>query len=204
MMNKYPATLTVDYPEEANRLTVFFRLFLTIPILIILGSLSYQGFTNDQFPNESYWVGILAVPTLLMIVFRRKYPRWWFDWNLQLTKFSLRVASYFLLLRHEYPSTDEEQAVHVQIEYPDVEKDLNRWLPLIKWLFVFPHMIALCFIMIWVLLCTILAWFIILISGKYPRSMFDFVVGAMRWGLRVSAYSLLLSTDKYPPFRFSE
>ena len=122
----------------------------------------------------------------------------------QLTKFSLRVASYFLLLRHEYPSTDEEHAVHVQIEYPDVEKDLNRWLPLIKWLFVFPHMIALCFIMIWVLLCTILAWFIILVSGKYPRSMFDFVVGAMRWGLRVSAYSLLLSTDKYPPFRFSE
>ena len=203
-MNKYPATLTIDYPEKANRLTVFFRLIMAIPIMIILGLLSYQGFTNDQFPNESYWVGILVVPTLLMIVFRRKYPKWWFDWNVQLTKFSFRVVSYLLLLRHEYPSTDEEQAVIVQIQYPNVEKDLNRWLPLIKWLFVFPHMIVLCFIMMGVLLSTILAWLIILISGKYPRKIFEFVVGALRWILRVQAYALLLITDQYPPFRFSE
>ena len=203
-MNKYPATLTIDYPEKANRLTVFFRLIMAIPIMIILGLLSYQGFTNDQFPNESYWVGILVLPTLLMIVFRRKYPKWWFDWNVQLTKFSFRVVSYLLLLRHEYPSTDEEQAVIVQIQYPNVEKDLNRWLPLIKWLFVFPHMIVLCFIMMGVLLSTILAWLIILISGKYPRKIFEFVVGALRWILRVQAYALLLITDQYPPFRFSE
>ena len=203
-MNKYPATLTIDYPEKANRLTVFFRLIMAIPIMIILGLLSYQGFTNDQFPNESYWVGILVIPTLLMIVFRRKYPKWWFDWNVQLTKFSFRVVSYLLLLRHEYPSTDEEQAVIVQIQYPNVEKDLNRWLPLIKWLFVFPHMIVLCFIMMGVLLSTILAWLIILISGKYPRKIFEFVVGALRWILRVQAYALLLITDQYPPFRFSE
>ena len=203
-MNKYPATLTIDYPEKANRLTVFFRLIMAIPIMIILGLLSYQDFTNDQFPNESYWVGILVLPTLLMIVFRRKYPKWWFDWNVQLTKFSFRVVSYLLLLRHEYPSTDEEQAVIVQIQYPNVEKDLNRWLPLIKWLFVFPHMIVLCFIMMGVLLSTILAWLIILISGKYPRKIFEFVVGALRWILRVQAYALLLITDQYPPFRFSE
>ena len=203
-MNKYPATLTIDYPEKANRLTVFFRLIMAIPIMIILGLLSYQDFTNDQFPNESYWVGILVLPTLLMIVFRRKYPKWWFDWNVQLTKFSFRVVSYLLLLRHEYPSTDEEQAVIVQIQYPNVEQDLNRWLPLIKWLFVFPHMIVLCFIMMGVLLSTILAWLIILISGKYPRKIFEFVVGALRWILRVQAYALLLITDQYPPFRFSE
>ena len=203
-MNKYPATLTIDYPEKANRLTVFFRLIMAIPIMIILGLLSYQGFTNDQFPNESYWVGILVLPTLLMIVFRRKYPKWWFDWNVQLTKFSFRVVSYLLLLRHEYPSTDEEQAVIVQIQYPNVKEDLNRWFPLIKWLFVFPHIIVLCFIMMGVLLSTILAWFIILISGKYPRKIFEFVVGALRWILRVQAYALLLITDQYPPFRFSE
>jgi len=203
-MNKYPATLTIDYPEKANRLTVFFRLIMAIPIMIILGLLSYQGFTNDQFPNESYWVGILVVPTLLMIVFRRKYPKWWFDWNVQLTKFSFRVVSYLLLLRHEYPSTDEEQAVIVQIQYPNVKEDLNRWFPLIKWLFVFPHIIVLCFIMMGVLLSTILAWLIILISGKYPRKIFEFVVGALRWILRVQAYALLLITDQYPPFRFSE
>jgi hypothetical protein len=203
-MNKYPTTLTIDYPEKANRLTVFFRVIMAIPIMIILGLLSYQGFTNDQFPNESYWVGILVVPTLLMIVFRRKYPKWWFDWNVQLTKFSFRVVSYLLLLRHEYPSTDEEQAVIVQIQYPNVKEDLNRWFPLIKWLFVFPHIIVLCFIMMGVLLSTILAWLIILISGKYPRKIFEFVVGALRWILRVQAYALLLITDQYPPFRFSE
>ena len=203
-MNKYPATLTIDYPEKANQLTVFFRVIMAIPIMIILGLLSYQGFTNDQFPNESYWVGILVVPTLLMIVFRRKYPKWWFDWNVQLTKFSFRVVSYLLLLRHEYPSTDEEQAVIVQIQYPNVKEDLNRWFPLIKWLFVFPHIIVLCFIMMGVLLSTILAWLIILISGKYPRKIFEFVVGALRWILRVQAYALLLITDQYPPFRFSE
>ena len=123
---------------------------------------------------------------------------------MQLTKFSLRVASYFLLLRHEYPSTDEEQAVHVGIQYPDVEKDLNRWLLLIKWLLVFPHMIVLCFIMIGVMICTILAWVVILFSGKYPKGLFNFVVGSLRWILRVEAYALLLTTDKYPPFRLSE
>ncbi|MBT3299772.1 MAG: DUF4389 domain-containing protein [Candidatus Marinimicrobia bacterium] len=203
-MNNYPATLTIEYPENANRLTVFFRLFMAIPIMVILGLLSYHGYNSEQVPEESYWVGILVVPTLLMIVFRRKYPRWWFDWNVQLTKFSIRVASYILLLRHEYPSTDEEQAVHVQIDYPDVEKDLNRWLPLIKWLFILPHIFVLCFIMIGVLLCTILAWFIVLVSGKYPKSMFDFVVGSLRWTLRVQAYALLLITDQYPPFSLSE
>lgn len=203
-MDKYPVNLTIDYPESANRLTVFFRLFMVIPIAIILGLLSYYGYNSEQFPEESYWVGILFIPTLLMIVFRRKYPKWWFDWNVALTKFSLRVASYLLLLRHEYPSTDEEQAVHVEIEYPDVEKELNQWMPLIKWLLVFPHMIVLCFIMIGVLLCTIIAWVIILFSGKYPKSTFDFVVGALRWILRVEAYAILLTTDKYPPFRLSK
>lgn len=203
-MDKYPVNLTINYPESANRLTVFFRLFMVIPIAIILGLLSYHGYNSEQFPEESYWVGILFIPTLLMIVFRRKYPKWWFDWNVALTKFSLRVASYLLLLRHEYPSTDEEQAVHVEIEYPDVEKELNQWMPLIKWLLVFPHMIVLCFIMIGVLLCTIIAWVIILFSGKYPKSTFDFVVGALRWILRVEAYAILLTTDKYPPFRLSK
>ena len=203
-MTNYPATLTIDYPEEANRLTVFFRLFLSIPILIILGSLSYHGYGNENVPDESFWLGILVVPTLLMIVFRKKYPQWWFDWNVQLTKFSVRVASYILLLRHEYPSTDEEQSVHVKIEYPDVEKELNCWMPLIKWFLVLPHIIILCPIMIGVLLSTIIAWIIILFSGKYPRSMFDFVVGAMRWILRVQAYALLLTTDQYPPFSFRE
>ena len=180
-MNNYPATLTIDYPENANRITVLFRLFLIIPILIILVLLSYHGAGSKQFPDESYWVGILVIPTLLMIVFRRKYPRWWFDWNVQLTKFSFRVGSYMLLLRHEYPSTDEEQGIHIKINYPNVKTELNRWMPLVKWLLVFPHLIVLFFLMIGVFTSTILAWVMILISGKYPKKMFNFVVGTLRW-----------------------
>ena len=203
-MNNYPATLTIDYPENANRITVLFRLFLIIPILIILVLLSYHGAGSKQFPDESYWVGILVIPTLLMIVFRRKYPRWWFDWNVQLTKFSFRIMSYVLLLQHEYPSTDEDQGIHIKINYPNVKTELNRWMPLVKWLLVFPHLIVLFFLMIGVFTSTILAWVMILISGKYPKKMFNFVVGTLRWILRVQAYALLLITDKYPPFSLSE
>jgi hypothetical protein len=169
-----------------------------------LTSSSYESQQAAKEVERVYSVGILFLPTLLMIVFRRKYPKWWFDWNLALTKFSLRVASYLLLLRDDYPSTDEEQAVNVQINYPDVEKELNQWLPLIKWLLVIPHFIVLCFIMVGVIFCTIIAWFIILFNGKYPKSMFDFVVGFLRWILRVDAYAILLTTDEYPPFSLSE
>jgi len=203
-MNNYPATLTIDYPENANRITVLFRLFLIIPILIILVLLSYHGAGSKQFPDESYWVGILVIPTLLMIIFRQKYPKWWFDWNEQLIKFSFRIMSYILLLQHEYPSTDEDQGIHIKINYPNVKTELNRWMPLVKWLLVFPHLIVLFFLMIGVFTSTILAWVMILISGKYPKKMFNFVVGTLRWILRVQAYALLLITDKYPPFSLSE
>ncbi|MBT6711232.1 MAG: DUF4389 domain-containing protein [Candidatus Marinimicrobia bacterium] len=203
-MNNYPATLTIDYPENANRITVLFRLFLIIPILIILVLLSYHGAGSKQFPDESYWVGILVIPTLLMIIFRQKYPKWWFDWNEQLIKFSFRIMSYVLLLQHEYPSTDEDQGIHIKINYPNVKTELNRWMPLVKWLLVFPHLIVLFFLMIGVFTSTILAWVMILISGKYPKKMFNFVVGTLRWILRVQAYALLLITDKYPPFSLSE
>ena len=203
-MNNYPATLTIDYPENANRITVLFRLFLIIPILIILVLLSYHGAGSNQFPDESYWVGILVIPTLLMIVFRQKYPKWWFDWNEQLIKFSFRIMSYVLLLQHEYPSTDEDQGIHIKINYPNVKTELNRWMPLVKWLLVFPHLIVLFFLMIGVFTSTILAWVMILISGKYPKKMFNFVVGTLRWILKVQAYALLLITDKYPPFSLSE
>lgn len=206
-MEKYPVSLSIVYSDKSNRLTVLFRLFLAIPILILLLLLISSSYESQQAAKEVervYSVGIIFLPTLLMIVFRKKYPKWWFDWNLALTKFSLRVASYILLLRDEYPSTDEEQAVNVQIPYPDVDKELNQWLPLIKWLLVIPHFIVLCFIMVGVIFCTIIAWFIILFTGKYPKSMFDFVVGSLRWILRVDAYAILLTTDEYPPFSLSE
>lgn len=206
-MEKNPVSLEIDYPEKSNRLTVLFRIFLAVPILIILALLTSSGYDTEQAAEKVdhiYSVGILFLPTLLMILFRRKYPRWWFDWNVALTQFCLRVGSYLLLLGDRYPSTDEEQSVHLQMPYPDAEKELNRWLPLVKWLLALPHFIVLCFLMAGAVFCTIIAWFAILFIGRYPKGLFDFVVGVMRWGLRVDAYALLLTTDEYPPFRLSE
>ncbi len=199
----YPANLIIDYIGKSDRLTTFFRLILVLPILILLGLV----IGNDQAAEHHHgWhflyqgTGILFLPTLLMILFRQKYPKWWYDWNLALTKFSYRVFSYLILLRDDYPSTDEEQAVHVELIYPDTKKDLSRGMPLIKWFLAIPHLIILCFLYCALIVCTIIAWFTILFTGNYPKGLFDFVVGVLRWSLRVSAYAFLLTTDQYPPF----
>lgn len=183
-INNYPVTLNIDYPEELDKFTTFFRIFYAIPILIVLSFLS----------------GILFPSTLLMILFRQKYPKWWFDWNLAYLKFSLRVDVYLLLLRDEYPSTDEEQAVHLEMKYPDAEKDLNRWMPLVKWFLVIPHYIVLSVLSFVVYILVIIAWFAILFTGHYPKGLFDFVSGILIWAVRVMAYAFILVTDKYPPF----
>lgn len=202
-----PIRLSVDYPEEQlDRLTSFFRPIVILPILIVLGIVSGA---NPGFRHEAMRVaygsgGLVVVPTLLLILFRGKYPKWWFDWNVGLTKFGLRVVAYLALLRDEYPSTDEDQAVHVDIAYPDVEKDLLRGLPLVKWFLAIPHYILLFVLSIAALVCVIIAWFAILFTGRYPHSLFDFVVGVLRWGLRVQAYAFLLTTDHYPPFSLQE
>lgn len=204
---EYPVKLSVEYPEKCDRLTTLFRFFVAIPILIILAMLTrYYGEECEcnRLYHYSYGVGILFLPTLLMILFNRKYPRWWFDWNVNLTKFVARVDSYLALLTHEYPSTDEEQKVHLEIPYPDVQNELGRGMPLIKWLLVLPHVIVLSFLYIAVFFCVIIAWFAILFTEKYPVEIFNFVVGVMRWSLRVFAYSVLLTTDIYPPFSLSE
>ena len=212
----YPARLEVDYPEQGlNRATTLFRLILAIPIVAVLVVLTGGGWSDGQQGDDILMAavsaavstavsagGVIFLPVLFMILFRRKYPRWWFDWNLELTRFSNRVSAYFMLLRDEYPSTDEEQAVHIEIEYPDVERDLNRWLPLVKWLLVFPHYIVLGLLANAVLVVTVIAWFAIVFTGRYPRGMFNFVVGWSRWALRVGAYAFLLVTDRYPPFSF--
>lgn len=201
---KYPASLAVDYPEKPlNKLTTFFRLITIIPIAIIIGLLS-GGTFEYTVNNTSYELaaggGFIFLALVLMILFQQKYPRWWFDWNVALTKFAYRVTAYLALLRDEYPSTDEEQAVHIDIKYPNVKNELNSGMPLVKWFLAIPHYFVLAFLIFAAVLCVIVAWFAILFTGEYPKGLFDFVTGVMRWGLRVEAYAFLLITDEYPPF----
>jgi Domain of unknown function (DUF4389) len=204
-MSSYPVSLSVDYPDrQLNRLSTAFRIFTVIPIAIVLGSIA--GYTGEYGADgESATIviggtGLLFLPPLLMIVFRQKYPRWWFDWNLELLRFTNRVGAYVGLMDDRYPSTDEHQYVALEMPYPDA-RELNRWLPLVKWFLAIPHAIALAFLYIGVVFAVIAAWFAILFTGRYPRGLFGFVEGVLRWHNRVLGYAFVLVTDEYPPFR---
>ena len=205
MEHSYPARLDVDYPEAGlSRAKTFFRIILVIPIAILAGLVSGSIASNWNPGQTNVAAAVTASglfgPALLMLLFRRKYPRWWFDWNLELTRFTARVNAYASLMRDEYPSTDEEQAVHLDLDYPDASRDLNRWLPLVKWLLAIPHYVVLAVLAVAALICVVLAWIVIIFTGRYPRGLFTFVLGVHRWGLRVGAYMWLLITDRYPPF----
>jgi hypothetical protein len=205
--NEYPVGLSIDYPEKLNRLTTFFRIFTVIPIFIILILLtggSNQGGGDGGWSYQYAAAGVVVLPLVLMLLFRQKYPKWWFDWNVALIKFSTRVEAYISLLRDEYPSTDEDQAVHIEIPYPNAKEDLNRWLPLVKWFLAIPHYVVLFFLGIAAIVSVVIAWFAILFTGRYPQGLFDFVVGVFRWCLRVGLYAFLLTTDRYPPFSLSD
>jgi hypothetical protein len=210
MANKqtaYPANLNIDYPQKLDRLTTFFRLLWAIPVIILISILTAtgsEGFHHTAHNATAHWGGSISsgllIATALMILFRQRYPRWWFNFVLELNRFSARVGAYVFLLTDQYPSTEDTQTVHLDINYPNAQKDLNRWLPLVKWFLAIPHYICLAVLALGVVGATIIAWFAILFTGQYPRSLFDFVVGVGRWGLRVDAYAFLLTTDEYPPF----
>jgi Domain of unknown function (DUF4389) len=196
MNESYPLTYSVEYPDrDLNRLATAFRIFTVIPILIVLATVSGGGAAAG---------GIVFFGTLLMILFRKKYPRWWFDWNRELLRFTQRVYAYGALMSDVYPSTDEQQYVRLEIDYPNAEADLARGMPLVKWFLAIPHYVVLLFLYIGAFFAVIFAWFAIMFTGRYPRSLFDFVVGVERWALRVVAYAFILVTDKYPPFSLQE
>jgi hypothetical protein len=208
MNDAYPVQFAVDYPDrDLNRLTTALRIFTVIPIAIVLAAIggfheSYSGGPDTETTTIAIGgIGLLFIPALLMILFRQKYPRWWFDWNLELLRFTNRVGIYFALMDDRYPSTDDHQSVRLDVPYPDAVNGLNRWLPLVKWLLAIPHYIVLFFLYLGALFAVIFAWFAILFTGRYPRGLFDYVEGVIRWHNRVAGYAYILVTDQYPPFR---
>src|SRR4051794_22887604 len=205
--DRYPVQFEVEYPDrDLDRVSTAFRILWAIPIVAVFAAIG--GGWGSWGAGNGEWMaaggaGVLFLPVLMMILFRQKYPRWWYDWNLELMRFESRVGVYLGLMDDRYPSTDERQSVTLDFPYPDAKQDLNRWLPLVKWLLAIPHYIVLTFLFIAAFFCVIIAWFAILFTGRYPRGLFDFVVGVFRWGTRVNAYTLALVTDQYPPFRLS-
>lgn len=206
-MDPYPIDFAVAYPARTlNRTTSFFRIFTVIPIAIVMGAIT--GFSTGSVDaggaSQSVvigGVGLLFLPVLLMLVFRRKYPRWWFDWNLNLQRFANRITAYALLMDDRYPSTDDPQSIQLEFAYPDAGRDLSRWQPLFKWLLAIPHYVVLALLYVGVVFAVVGAWFAILFTGRYPRILFDFVEGVLRWHNRVIGYAFVLVTDRYPPFR---
>ncbi len=206
----HPVRFSVDYPDRPlDRLSTAFRIFTVIPIAIVLASIG--GYPGGSGYDESGaptivigGTGLLFLPPLLMILFREKYPRWWYDWNLELLRFTNRVGTYVALMSDRYPSTDERQWVQLDFPYPDAKRDLNRWLPLVKWFLAIPHYIVLFFLYLAMIVVVIGAWFAILFTGRYPRGIFDFVEGVIRWHNRVVGYAFILVTDRYPPFSMSQ
>ena len=210
----YAARLEVDYPDRLDRVSTFFRLIWVIPISIILSLLTASTSSTVTVVTESGEivsrsvqsgggiVGGLFAATLLMILFRQRDPAWWFDFALALNQSGARFWADPALLTDRYPSTVEEQSVHLDPDYPDVPVKLNRWLPLVTWFLAIPHYIVLFVLGIGAFLAVVIAWFAILFSGQYPRGLFDYVVGVDRWAVRVNANAVLLVTDTYPPFNF--
>ena len=204
----YPVRFSVDYPDRPlNRTTTAVRLVLAVPVLLLLAAVSGEvwQWSGDQSADTAIASagGLLFLGPALMIGLRRKYPRWWFDFNLELQRFTNRVWAYVALMDDRYPSTTDEQAVHLEYDYPDDERDLRPWLPFVKWVLAIPHVVVLVVLTMLAAIGVVVAWVAILATGRYPRDIFDFVAGVLRWNNRVVGYAGPLVTDRYPPFRLS-
>ena len=182
----YPVRYDVEYPEELSRWLIFVKWLLAIPHFMILWALSIAA-------------GVMGFIAFFAILFTKRYPRGLFDFVVNFNRWSLNVDAYTGLLRDEYPPFSWEPgqyAVTYEVDYPE---QLNRWLPLIKWPLAIPHIIVLLFLFIGAFVAWVIAWFAILFTKRFPRGLFDFVVGVTRWQYRVDAYTGLLR-DEYPPF----
>mmetsp|Transcript_12298 Transcript_12298/g.29571 ORF Transcript_12298/g.29571 Transcript_12298/m.29571 type:complete len:269 (-) Transcript_12298:213-1019(-) len=186
--SSYPARLEVDYREDdVSRIEVLLRIFKIIPVLL------FSAFVGST----------LYLSTLIMVMFQLKYPRWWFDFRLEYKRYSTRIGTFVALMTDKYPSTTDEQIVHLDIDYPgqDVSQSMNRWGPLYKIILSVPHFFICFALKIGYLLALVVVWIYLLVAGgKYPKFIFDYIVSYWRWSLRYDAYTFLLVTDEYPPF----
>lgn len=183
----YPLRFSVEYPERLSRLLIFVKWLLAIPHFIVLYLLALIAY-------------LFVFIAFFAILFTKKYPKGLFDFVVGYYRWNANVGAYTELLRDEYPPFSWEGGrypVTLEVDYPE---EMSRWLPLVKWLLAIPHYIALFFVGLIALLLLIIAFFAILFTGRFPRGMFDFIVGAARWNYRVTAYAGLLLTDAYPPF----
>jgi hypothetical protein len=185
----YPARFDVEYPERLSRWKIFVKWLLAIPHFIIVYLLQIVG-------------SVMVFIAFFAILFTKKWPRGMFDFMVQIQRWSLNTVVYALTLqRDEYPpfSGDAgEYPVRLEVDYDD---NLSRWQIFFKWwLFVLPHVFILFFLIIAAFVVVVIAFFAILFTGRYPRGMFDFVTGVLRWTVRVNAYGQWLMTDRYPPF----
>jgi len=201
----YPVTLAVDYPEQQSRWKTLLRLFLAIPVLLFFMVLS-GTFWAREWPAgrvAAYSAGAAGAVTLaiwLTIVLRARIPRWLFDFDVALLRWQVRALSYFALLTDTYPPFEGDYPIRLEVQYPE---RLARWKVLIwKTITSIPHVVVLVFLSIGAFFAVIIAWFAILITGRFPQGLHGYVAGVIRWGMRVQAYFLSL-TDDYPPFSLS-
>ena len=196
MSNQIETQIDVSLTER-NRLTAFFRIILVVPVFIFVSSFSpATAFSDDA---AGILAGLMALPAGLAIVVRQVYPSYVLAFNEALLSLQTRVDVYLVLLTDEYPSIEENDLVSVT--FPEVDaKQLNRWLPLIKWLLAVPLYIVGIVYIIYAALLTLLGWFSILFTGKYPEVCAEGVVGTIAYWNRVIGYAFLLVTDEYPTF----
>jgi len=184
----YPVRFDVEYPQRLSRWRIFLKWLFAIPQLIILYLLGVVSY-------------VLVFIAFFAILFTKKWPRGMFDFTVQIQRWTLNVYSYVGLLRDEYPpfsgEPGEYSPVTLEIDY---DERLSRWKIFLKWLFAIPHLIVLWFLYVAAFVALVIAWFAILFTARFPRGLFDFVVGTLRWHERVYAYAFLLLTDRYPPF----
>ena len=185
---EYPVRFDVEYPERLSRWKIFVKWLLAIPHLIIVYLLQIVA-------------SVMVFIAFFAILFTKKWPRGMFDFMVQIQRWTANMAAYaLLLLRDEYPPFSGDAGEYPVTLEVDYDANLSRWQIFLKWLFVIPHLVVLLFVLLAAYVVVFIAFFAILFTGRYPRGMFDFVVGAGRWVMRVNAYAQWLMTDRYPPF----